>query len=162
MLQERLRLDSEIDEQMVKERREGEAIREENTAAQAKKVLREFYCEICAVQYQTVMQMEEHLSSYNHTHKKRFIEMKEMMKGSSDIEATQQRDNLLAQREMQKAMKLASAAQNTTVNLLAKPPDRVVEPLESGKRSAVRVSLGGLKKKVGKAKPIMAFAMDDE
>lgn len=150
--QERLKLDSEIDEQLVKERREDEAMREESIAHQVKKVLREFYCDICDVQYQTVMQMEEHLSSYNHNHKKRFIEMKEMMKGNSSTESSEDRENLMSKREMEKAMKLASAAavQSGARSIVEKPPDRVVESLESGKRSAVKVSLlgGGKKKKV--------------
>ena len=37
---------------------------------------REFYCEICDKQYRTVGEMSNHLSSYDHHHKKRFDEMK--------------------------------------------------------------------------------------
>lgn len=166
---ERLKLDSEIDEQLVRERREGEALREESIAHQAKKVLREFYCDICDVQYQTVMQMEEHLSSYNHNHKKRFVEMKAMMKCQSS-ESAEERETLMAKREMEKAMKLASAAavRSGSGSAPTKPPDKVVESLESGKRSAVKVSLlgGGGKKKGGlkpkPKKPIAVFSMDDD
>ena len=133
------------------------------------------------------MQMEEHLSSYNHNHKKRFVEMKAMMKCQSS-ESAEERETLMAKREMEKAMKLASAAavRSGSGSAPTKPPDKVVESLESGKRSAVKVSLlgGGGKKKVRSEqssfveeltcitsqgglkpkpkKPIAVFSMDDD
>ena len=101
-------MDSEVDEAVVREMRAEEANRKETIAHDVKVILKEFYCEICDVQYKTVMQMEEHLNSYNHHHKKRFIEMKAMMKNPDETAAIEAREAQLAQREMQKAMAQAS------------------------------------------------------
>jgi len=170
---ERLKLDSEFDENEVRERRAAEANREEKIQHEVKKVTREFYCELCDVQYQNMMQMEEHLSSYNHHHKKRFIEMKAMMKNREDVGSTEEREQQMAQREMKKAMKQAAffASQQAATQQRAEQPvkeEKAVESLESGRRAAVTVSMGGKKssfggKKMGKKpKAAMTFSMVDD
>lgn len=166
---ERLKLDSELDEHEVRVRRAGEAIREEKIQKEVKKVTREFYCEICDAQYQNVMQMEEHLSSYNHHHKKRFIEMKAMMKSRDDVVSSEDREQQMAEREMKKAMKQAKffAAQQSAQAPEQIKDDKAVESLESGKRAAVTVSMGAKKGsfgKMSKKKPklAMTFATDDD
>ncbi|KAJ4976795.1 hypothetical protein NE237_001901 [Protea cynaroides] len=45
--------------------------------------LKVFYCDLCNKQYKLAMEFEAHLSSYDHNHRKRFKEMKEMH-GSSN------------------------------------------------------------------------------
>ena len=38
--------------------------------SQIKEVTRKYYCEICDKQYKDYMQLQEHLDSYDHHHKK--------------------------------------------------------------------------------------------
>ena len=52
---------------------------------------REFYCEICDKQYRTVGEMSNHLSSYDHHHKKRFDEMKKMQRGARSNQTSKKR-----------------------------------------------------------------------
>ncbi|KAI9009665.1 hypothetical protein BC832DRAFT_552119 [Gaertneriomyces semiglobifer] len=52
-----------------------EAIKEE-----IKSVTAAFYCDICQKQYNKIAEYEAHLSSYDHHHRKRFKELKEMSK----------------------------------------------------------------------------------
>jgi len=153
---ERLTLDSEIDENVVRQRRVGEAERAEKITAEKKKVTKKFYCEICDAQYQTALQWEEHLCSYNHGHKKRFLEMKAMMKGRDEGPSAEEREQEAAQKEMRKAMKQAQkVAQQAQQRAATQPPpppppppveDTHVESLDSGKRTAVKLAMGGMKK----------------
>jgi hypothetical protein len=64
-----------------------------------KEALAEFYCTCCNKQYQNAMEMDNHLSSYDHHHVKRFKEMKE-------VENARKRQ----EREAKDARKLAKAA----------------------------------------------------
>ncbi|KAK6341736.1 hypothetical protein TWF696_008801 [Orbilia brochopaga] len=51
-----------------------------------------FYCELCGKGYGRMNEFEAHESSYDHQHKKRFMEMKQMQRGSSSIEARRERE----------------------------------------------------------------------
>ncbi|MEW5304655.1 MAG: hypothetical protein WDW36_007252 [Sanguina aurantia] len=46
--------------------------------AEVLEIKRTFLCEMCSKQYQSAMELDAHLSSYDHHHKKRLIEMKAM------------------------------------------------------------------------------------
>ncbi|KAJ6262819.1 Zinc finger protein [Drechslerella dactyloides] len=51
-----------------------------------------FYCELCGKGYGRMNEFEAHESSYDHQHKKRFMEMKQMQRGASSIEARRERE----------------------------------------------------------------------
>ena len=60
-------------------RRQAAVEREERIKADVSAALRKFHCDICAKQYANAMEMEQHLSSYDHHHKKRLAEAKALM-----------------------------------------------------------------------------------
>jgi hypothetical protein len=70
---------------------------------------REFYCKICSKQYKTVGEMSNHLSSYDHHHKKRFDEMKKMQRGarSHETQKKRQKEKKREEAEMNKRMQAA-------------------------------------------------------
>ncbi|KAK6347738.1 hypothetical protein TWF718_005571 [Orbilia javanica] len=51
-----------------------------------------FYCELCGKGYGRMNEFEAHESSYDHQHKKRFMEMKQMQRGASSVEARRERE----------------------------------------------------------------------
>ena len=59
-----------------KRQRESELDRQQTIAAALKQETSAFYCEICDKQYVKITEWENHLSSYDHHHKKRFMEMR--------------------------------------------------------------------------------------
>ncbi|EFN56546.1 hypothetical protein CHLNCDRAFT_144195 [Chlorella variabilis] len=61
-----------------KRRREMEAERQQKIREEVTHELRMFYCKWCHKQYQFAHEMEEHLSSYDHHHRKRLAEMRAM------------------------------------------------------------------------------------
>ncbi|KAI9336196.1 hypothetical protein DFJ73DRAFT_22392 [Zopfochytrium polystomum] len=68
----------ETEEQRVK--REIRLQKEDQIKEEIKTVTAAFYCELCDKQYNKISEYENHLSSYDHHHKKRFKEMQEMTK----------------------------------------------------------------------------------
>jgi hypothetical protein len=75
---ERRKLDVEVEqtEAMIKTKEEN-AIRISQLEQDIKTMNKEFYCEICDKQYKNVSEMSNHLSSYDHHHKKRMRDLKE-------------------------------------------------------------------------------------
>ncbi|KAI9105225.1 hypothetical protein DFS34DRAFT_598593 [Phlyctochytrium arcticum] len=76
-------LESErIAEETAEERatRESQAQRSEAIKEEIKSVTSAFYCAICDKQYKKVAEYDTHLSSYDHHHRKRFKEMRDMSK----------------------------------------------------------------------------------
>ncbi|KAG4302277.1 hypothetical protein PCANB_001552 [Pneumocystis canis] len=52
----------------------------------AREALQSFFCKLCDKGYQRISDYENHLSSYEHNHRKRFREMREMQKVSFNLE----------------------------------------------------------------------------
>ncbi|CCJ30554.1 unnamed protein product [Pneumocystis jirovecii] len=52
----------------------------------AREALQSFFCKLCDKGYSRISEYENHLSSYEHNHRKRFREMKEMQRVSSNFE----------------------------------------------------------------------------
>lgn len=75
--------------------------REQKIQNEVKEIHKVFYCELCNKQYKLAMEFEAHLSSYDHNHRKRFKEMKEMH-GSSSRDDRQKREQQRLEREMAK------------------------------------------------------------
>mmetsp|Transcript_11243 Transcript_11243/g.15542 ORF Transcript_11243/g.15542 Transcript_11243/m.15542 type:complete len:368 (+) Transcript_11243:75-1178(+) len=106
-------------------RREDKVEREKQIKEELKEINRVFYCELCNKQYKLITEYENHLSSYDHNHKKRLAELKQMErklhKGNPDDKA--KREQLRAQKELENVMKMASRYQ--TNNPPPKPPQPV-------------------------------------
>ncbi|KAK6543259.1 hypothetical protein TWF694_000021 [Orbilia ellipsospora] len=93
-----------------------------------------FYCELCGKGYGRMNEFEAHESSYDHQHKKRFMEMKQMQRGSSSVEARRERER----RAEEKAglITIKPLRQPTEKNFPAKPDDVVTRPGKKGFKSA--------------------------
>jgi hypothetical protein len=107
---ERRKLDSEIEQTaMLVAKKKAHLQKEEELKATIQEQNREFYCEICDKQYKTVGEMSNHLSSYDHHHKKRFDEMKKMQRGarSNDTQKKRQKEKKREEAEMRKRMQAA-------------------------------------------------------
>ncbi|KAL6757493.1 hypothetical protein V8C86DRAFT_1671542 [Haematococcus lacustris] len=80
-LVERRRMESEIQANEDEERRRRREAQVEKDAAiqeELTEIKKTFYCEVCHKQYEKAMEFEEHLSSYDHHHRKRLVEMRQM------------------------------------------------------------------------------------
>mmetsp|Transcript_33361 Transcript_33361/g.55985 ORF Transcript_33361/g.55985 Transcript_33361/m.55985 type:complete len:301 (-) Transcript_33361:121-1023(-) len=128
-----------------------------------------FKCQLCNKQYKNVMEFEQHLSSYDHHHKKRLIEMKDNMKGTHFRADILKRDQRQSEKEMEKFNKLFEAKQAsaqggaTAVTPIAPAPTT----LPSGEgRAAIKMGFGGKKQKGGtKTKikqAVAAFQLDSD
>lgn len=89
----------ETEEQLKK--REVMAEREHKIQNEVKEIRKVFYCDLCNKQYKLAMEFEAHLSSYDHNHRKRFKEMREMH-GASSRDDRQKREQQRQEREMAK------------------------------------------------------------
>ena len=68
------------DSQEIVQRKIETAKREEKIEEERKLMNASFYCEICNKQYKNIAEIEEHFNSYDHHHKKRALELKEVEK----------------------------------------------------------------------------------
>mmetsp|Transcript_23665 Transcript_23665/g.65633 ORF Transcript_23665/g.65633 Transcript_23665/m.65633 type:complete len:401 (-) Transcript_23665:82-1284(-) len=87
----RRKLASEVQLEETEEearKREMKAEQQERIKEVVKEELSTFYCELCNKQYKTAMELETHLSSYDHHHKKRLIEMKQMQSERTKADRT--------------------------------------------------------------------------
>nr|GMD43848.1 G patch domain-containing protein 8 [Ipomoea batatas] len=78
------------------------AEREQKIQTEVKEIRKVFFCDLCNKQYKLAMEFEAHLSSYDHNHRKRFKEMREMH-GSSSRDDRQKREQQRQEREMANA-----------------------------------------------------------
>ncbi|PNH06596.1 G patch domain-containing protein 8 [Tetrabaena socialis] len=79
-------------------------------AEDVKEMLQTFFCEVCDKQYSTAKQLEEHLSSYDHQHRKRLAETKAAM-AERNRGDRQRREQKVADKEMAKLQKQIETAQ---------------------------------------------------
>lgn len=82
------------------------AEREHKIETDVKEIRKTFFCELCNKQYKLAMEFEAHLSSYDHNHRKRFKEMREMHGSSRDDR--QKREQQRQEREMAKFTQMAA------------------------------------------------------
>ncbi|XP_041992796.1 G patch domain-containing protein 8-like [Salvia splendens] len=104
---QRRKLDIEVaeTEELVK-KREVIAEREQKIQSEVKEIRKVFYCDLCNKQYKLAMEFEAHLSSYDHNHRKRFKEMRDMQ-GSSSRDDRLKREQQRQEREMAKFKQMA-------------------------------------------------------
>ncbi|XP_021621266.1 G patch domain-containing protein 8 isoform X2 [Manihot esculenta] len=106
---QRKKLEVEIEEtEDHAKKREVLAEREQKIQTEVKEIKKVFYCDLCNKQYKLAMEFEVHLSSYDHNHRKRFKEMREMH-GSSSRDDRQKRELQRQEREMAKFAQMADA-----------------------------------------------------
>ncbi|KAK9161880.1 hypothetical protein Syun_008221 [Stephania yunnanensis] len=106
---QRKKLDVELEEtEEHAKKREVVAEREQKIQSEVKEIRKVFYCDLCNKQYKLAMEFEVHLSSYDHNHRKRFKEMREMH-GSSSRDDRQKREQLRQEKEIAKFAQLADA-----------------------------------------------------
>ncbi|XP_044466584.1 G patch domain-containing protein 8 isoform X2 [Mangifera indica] len=105
---QRKKLDIELEEteENVK-KREVLAEREQKIQTEVKEIRKVFYCDLCNKQYKLAVEFEAHLSSYDHNHRKRFKEMRELH-GSSSRDDRQKREQQRQEREMAKFAQIRS------------------------------------------------------
>ncbi|XP_074572975.1 uncharacterized protein LOC141829413 [Curcuma longa] len=106
---QRRKLDVELaeTEENIK-KREVVAEREQKIESEVKEIKKVFFCNLCNKQYKLAIEFESHLSSYDHNHRKRFKEMREMH-GSSSRDDRQKREQLRQEKEMAKFAQMADA-----------------------------------------------------
>ncbi|KAH0766805.1 hypothetical protein KY285_002676 [Solanum tuberosum] len=104
---QRRKLDIELEEtEELAKKREVLAEREHKIETDVKEIRKTFFCELCNKQYKLAMEFEAHLSSYDHNHRKRFKEMREMHGSSRDDR--QKREQQRQEREMAKFTQMAA------------------------------------------------------
>lgn len=65
---------------------QAEAQRTQRIREEVADALRTFYCDVCQKQYASALELDQHLSSYDHHHRKRMTEMRAMVATSSKKE----------------------------------------------------------------------------
>ncbi|KAF9681446.1 hypothetical protein SADUNF_Sadunf05G0002300 [Salix dunnii] len=106
---QRRKLDIEVKEtEEHTKKREALAERDQKIQTEVKEIRRVFFCDLCNKQYKLAMEFEAHLSSYDHNHRKRFKEMREMH-GTSSRDDRQKRELQRQEREMAKFAQMADA-----------------------------------------------------
>ncbi|KAL6139093.1 hypothetical protein ACLB2K_064370 [Fragaria x ananassa] len=85
------------------------AEREQKIQTEVKEIRKVFFCDLCNKQYKLAVEFETHLSSYDHNHRKRFKEMKEMH-GSSTRDDRQKREQQRQEKEMAKFAQMSADA----------------------------------------------------
>ncbi|KAJ7548589.1 hypothetical protein O6H91_07G018300 [Diphasiastrum complanatum] len=103
----KLEVEMEETEELTK-KREVEAEREQKIVNEVREIRKVFFCELCNKQYKLAVEFETHLSSYDHNHRKRFKEMRELQ-GNRDRDDRQKREQVRQQREMAKFLQTAEA-----------------------------------------------------
>ncbi|TMX05117.1 hypothetical protein EJD97_002165 [Solanum chilense] len=104
---QRRKLDIELEEtEELAKKREVLAEREHKIETDVKEIRKTFFCELCNKQYKLAMEFEAHLSSYDHNHRKRFKEMREMHGSRRDDR--HKREQQRQEREMAKFAQMAA------------------------------------------------------
>eukprot|EP00197_Chlamydomonas_leiostraca_P002226 CAMPEP_0202859708 /NCGR_PEP_ID=MMETSP1391-20130828/1705_1 /ASSEMBLY_ACC=CAM_ASM_000867 /TAXON_ID=1034604 /ORGANISM="Chlamydomonas leiostraca, Strain SAG 11-49" /LENGTH=237 /DNA_ID=CAMNT_0049538765 /DNA_START=68 /DNA_END=777 /DNA_ORIENTATION=+ len=109
---ERRRLETEIqanEDEERRRRREAQAEREARIREEVTEIKKTFYCELCHKQYEKAMELEEHLSSYDHHHKKRLAEMRAMQNNRTREDRVRKEAKAM-EREMAKLTQQAQRA----------------------------------------------------
>uniref|UniRef100_A0A803KN72 G-patch domain-containing protein n=1 Tax=Chenopodium quinoa TaxID=63459 RepID=A0A803KN72_CHEQI len=113
---QRKKLEIEVEEtEEVARKREVLAEREQKIQTEVKEIHKVFFCDLCNKQYKLAMEFEAHLSSYDHNHRKRFKEMREMH-GSN-------RDDRLKREQLRQEKEMAKFAQITPTKAGTAPVD---------------------------------------
>ncbi|XP_048499288.1 uncharacterized protein LOC104890624 isoform X2 [Beta vulgaris subsp. vulgaris] len=159
---QRKKLDIEMEEtEEVARKREVLAEREQKIQTEVKEIRKVFFCDLCNKQYKLAMEFEAHLSSYDHNHRKRFKEMREMHGSSRDdrLKREQQRQ----EKEMAKFAQIADARKQQQMQEQEQPGSAPVTnatkataaPVDNDQRKALKF---GFSAKSGTSKSLFGGA----
>jgi len=135
---------------IANETEEERKIREEKVKQkeELKKELKEinsvFYCSLCNKQYSKISEYEQHLDSYDHNHKKRFLEMRKTEKLNNkkrEGEKNRLKEQKRHEKEMQKLADFANKQQGI-VNNISKTTNTSMD-LEKGIKTINTSNKGG-------------------
>eukprot|EP00892_Ulva_mutabilis_P004815 jgi/Ulvmu1/2705/UM014_0161.1 len=114
-----------------REQRVQRAEQREMVEKQVADMNRTFYCEVCCKQYKSIAELEEHLSSYNHHHRKRLQELKQMeLERTRDVRS--KKESKRQAKEQARLMKQIAAAHKGKAS---------AAPAQGAERSAQRPGL---------------------
>ena len=122
-----------FEDEAAKRQREEQVAREETIREKLREETDVFYCEVCDKRYVRVMEFENHLSSYDHHHRKRFKEMREAERARTKAGAPPKKvkkDPALVAAEAAAAAAAASAT-------LAPPPPPPPPPFDAAASAGV-------------------------
>lgn len=149
---ERKKLDAEIAETPEEtQQRLEKAAREDQLKGDVRASHAAFLCRDCQKQYKTVKEMENHLSSYDHHHRKRLQELKKQNVSAPELDAKRKREQQHEEAMLQKRVELAAAA-------LATAAPASTASATTSKITKVGFSFGGKAGKLGAAKKPLAKA----
>lgn len=163
---ERRKLAAEVEETAEEQqKRLARASREEQVKADVKSSAVAFLCDDCQKQYKTVKEMENHLSSYDHHHRKRLRDLQRQQRLANTGEeqrlkrrkGEQQKEEFMLQRRIQQAAAEAGAASPLAAPATSATPSAAVMPAATTHK--VGFALGkALKAKKFVKKPSLAVS----
>jgi len=113
--------------------REEKVKQEEELKKELKAINSVFYCSLCNKQYSKISEYEQHLDSYDHNHKKRFLEMKKTEKFNNkkrEGEKKRLKEQKRHEKEMQQLTEFANKQQGI-ISSISINPNKAVN-LEKG------------------------------
>ncbi|KAH9604698.1 hypothetical protein KSS87_011952 [Heliosperma pusillum] len=155
---QRRKLDIEVEEtEEVAKKREVIAEREQKIQTEVKEIHKVFFCHLCNKQYKLAMEFEAHLSSYDHNHRKRFKEMREMH--GSNRDDRQKREQQRQEKEMANtdARKQQLQDQEPSGSSDSSATKGVAIPLEIDQRKALKFGFSA-KSGLSKVRSFPAFS----
>lgn len=157
---ERRKLAAELAETEDEEaKRLARAEREDQVRAEVKSSESAFYCEDCSKQYKTVKEMENHLSSYDHHHRKRQRDLQRQVRLANADDGKrlkrrrdeQQQEELMLQRRIQQA---AAEATTEAKQGTSKPDAAIDQGAEKPVKTSFTLGKGFSMKKPAKKAPL--------
>eukprot|EP00128_Syssomonas_multiformis_P003969 Colp12_sorted_trinity150504_noHs@20328 len=121
-------------------RQQAETEKRETIEKELREVNKVFLCETCNKQYTTVGQYQNHLSSYDHHHKKRLKEMQERER-SMKLGSTKKKEEKALEKEMKRMMQHANA--NALKTTPAAGPAKTEAPVKKGGFKPIGEATGG-------------------
>jgi hypothetical protein len=141
--------------------REARAADEERVRSNRLAVTAAFHCALCSKQYGNHSEMDNHLASYDHHHKKRLAELKEdeRARGREQREAVRSREEKLKDRELERVQAALAASQAAAEAAAAE--EAPLAPVAPAGPVGFAFGAGRGLRAAQRAKPLLALAPDD-
>ncbi|CAD7695927.1 unnamed protein product [Ostreobium quekettii] len=146
----RLEVEIQADEDAERtQRRELQAEKEQRIREEVQAVLQKFFCEVCHKQYQNAIELEGHLGSYDHHHKKRLAEMRAMVSGRNKSTRIRREQRQLEKEmagfndQLQRARRGREQSGQAAASLAQEEPKAGVDL--TSQRSTIQFGFGGKK-----------------
>lgn len=135
---QRRKLEVELEEtEELAKKREVIAEREQKIQTEVKEIKKVFFCNLCNKQYKLAVEFEAHLSSYDHNHRKRFKEMREM-RASSNRDDRQKKEQLRQEKEVAKFAAQMADAHKRQHEVLQEQSEVSTDSRDGGNASLVK------------------------